>query len=63
MAKQDNLVESERKPICECGKVGFDKKTAQTKANWLMKNKGKRLRIYQCDISDYWHLTSVIQKY
>lgn len=51
--------EYERKPICKCGKVGFDKKSAQTKANWLVKRgKEKRLRIYQCNLSDYWHLTS-----
>lgn len=48
-----------RKKICECGKVCFDKKGAQTKANWL-KRRGnqKYLRVYQCEVSDYWHLTS-----
>lgn len=41
-----------------CGKVCFDKKTAQTKKNYLEKHNGKRLRIYQCPLCDYaWHLT------
>ena len=50
-----------RKPLCICGKIGFDKKTAQSKRNWLLK-KGtiKELRIYQCNQSDYWHLTKAM---
>lgn len=50
---------TERKKICVCGKVCFDKKSAQTKKNWLTKRgKEKFLRIYQCSQADYWHLTS-----
>lgn len=51
-----------RKPKCVCGKIGFDKKTAQSKRNYLEKGKGKykgrELRIYKCPESDLWHLTS-----
>lgn len=49
----------DRKPVCVCGKIGFSKKDALTKKNWL-ENKGRvrQLRIYQCDIdSNYYHLT------
>ncbi len=50
-----------RKPICYCGKVCFDKKTAITKKNWL-ENKGreKKLRVYQCPKSNTWHLTKQV---
>ncbi len=43
---------------CPCGKVGFDKRTAQTKRNDLA-NRGnaRNLKIYQCDESDLWHLS------
>ncbi len=49
----------ERKTIGKCGKVCFDKKSAQTKKNWLEeKGKEKHLRIYACDQCDgFWHLT------
>lgn len=50
-----------RKPLCACGKVAMDKKTAQTKRNYLMKKGNqKELRIYQCPQEDCWHLTSSI---
>lgn len=50
--------EIKRKPICVCGKVGFDKKSALTKANHLKKRGRERfLRVYPCHMSDYWHLT------
>ena len=47
----------ERKKRCACGKVCFDKKTAQTKKNFLENSGGEKLRIYQCDMSDWYHLT------
>lgn len=47
-----------KRPICQCGKVCFDKKTAQTKRNQLERMGGEKyLRVYQCPQSDYWHLT------
>lgn len=43
-----------------CGKSCFDKRSAQTKKNYLEKHHGKRLRIYQCDVCiGAWHLTHV----
>lgn len=46
---------------CSCGKVGFDKKTAQTKRNQLVKKgNAKALRIYPCPESDTWHLTKKV---
>lgn len=49
----------QRHGLCECGKVCFDKKSAQTKRNSLIRRGNARdLRIYQCDRSNYWHLTS-----
>lgn len=59
MRFKDNFLPVERKGLCKCGKVSFDKKTAQTKRNFLL-NRGndKVLRIYQCPDSDWWHLTS-----
>ena len=51
-------IPSERNKICKCGKVCFDKKSAQSKRNSLIRmGKERYLRIYQCDISDCWHLT------
>ena len=41
-----------------CGKSCFDKKTAQTKKNFLEKHRGKRLRIYLCPKCEAWHLTN-----
>ena len=47
-----------RRPRCPCGKIGFDKKGAQTKRNSL-KGRGRidELRIYPCPRSSEWHLT------
>lgn len=51
--------EAVRYPRCECGKVAFDKRGAETKRNVLI-NTGqeKYLRIYVCEYSGSWHLTS-----
>ncbi len=46
---------------CECGKPIYDKKTAQTAANKRMRDSHKLLRIYHCDLSNGWHLTSLIK--
>lgn len=46
-----------RVPLCPCGKVAFDKRGAQTKANSLMQKGRERLRIYPCDQSDFWHIS------
>lgn len=53
-----------RSKLGECGKVCFDKKSAQTKMNWLLKQgKARYLRIYQCPICNSFHLTHVKQGY
>lgn len=54
-----------RRSNCACGKIMFDKKTAQTKANYLMKviKSEKYLRVYQCELSGYWHLTKRKDEY
>lgn len=44
-------------PICICGKKSYDKRTAQTLRNLRGKHRGVKLRIYQCDQEDVWHLT------
>jgi hypothetical protein len=45
-------------PICACGKVSFDKRGAATKRNFLLRRgNAKYLRIYQCPLSNTWHLT------
>ncbi len=51
----------ERKPICRCGKVLFDKKGALTKRNELEKRgKEEKLYIYQCVYQPFgWHLTKL----
>lgn len=42
-----------------CGKKVYDKKTAQTKRNFLMNSgKEKYMRIYPCKGCNGWHLTS-----
>lgn len=50
---------TDRKPRGKCGKVSFDKKTAQTKKNMLERiGKVKELRIYPCNVcKGKWHLT------
>lgn len=60
MKYKDNFINlnERRRPIGECGKVQFDKKTAQTKKNYLLKIGTERyLRIYNCPICNAWHLT------
>ena len=58
MFKEYPLSPIDRRPICKCGKVGFDKKGVQTKRNFMLNlGKQKYLRIYQCNMSNYWHLT------
>lgn len=54
--KEDYTGHSRERGVC--GKVKFDKKSAQTKRNWLMK-KGREdlLRIYHCEFCNAWHLT------
>lgn len=52
---------------CDSGKMCFDKKTAQTKRNQLLKGKGKHrrskdvedLRIYHCEECNFFHLTKL----
>ena len=47
-----------RKPKCSCGKICFDKKAAATKRNFLLRQgDAKCLWIYQCPLSNTWHLT------
>lgn len=60
MANQYLEMEGTRKnPTCICGKVGFSKIDAQTKANFLKRQgKAKNMRVYQCLESDNWHITS-----
>lgn len=55
---------TERRRLCTCGKVAFSKKDAQTKRNALIKHgNGRDFRLYQCHLSDYWHLTSRMEDY
>ncbi len=51
--------ESLRRGICKCGKVAFTKKDAQTKKNQLESIGKERMRIYQCDRQDCWHMTKL----
>jgi hypothetical protein len=45
-------------PIKKCrGKFCFTKKSAETTKNKLFKIKGHVVRIYQCNLCNYWHLT------
>ncbi len=59
--QQAATADTSRYPICTCGKIALDKKSAQTKRNWLLKKgSAKDLRIYQCDFSNCWHLTKQV---
>jgi len=59
--KYQTEVDGHRKERGVCGKVVFDKKTAQTKKNWLMTHGvADDLRIYPCKRCAGWHLTSSI---
>lgn len=51
----------ERFGRCPCGKVSFDKKSALTKKNDFGKRGNGAMRIYQCDQSDFWHLTKLFR--
>lgn len=58
MRFQNTAIPLDRKESCKCGKVCFDKRGAQTRRNELIKHgREKYLRIYQCDLSNAWHLT------
>lgn len=46
------------KQICTCGKVAYDKKGALSAKNLRKKRAGIKLRVYQCDLEDVWHLSS-----
>lgn len=53
----------EKGNLCECGKVCFTKRDAQTKVNFLTKRgREKSLRIYPCPYQKphfpAWHITS-----
>lgn len=53
-----------RDPLPRCtasGKVGFRKREALARKNWLQKHgRGKdRLRVYQCPQCGLWHLSKV----
>ena len=67
MKKKYVTIIGTRKKYGVCGKVCFDKKTAQTKKKYMEKNESKRLksgklRIYACDECDCWHLTSKVEE-
>jgi hypothetical protein len=62
MSWREDALPLERKKICSCGKVCFDKRGAQTKRNQMNQHRHRhshevKLRIYQCTESDWWHLT------
>lgn len=40
------------------GKRAYDKKGAQTAKNKRWKEDHVKLRVYQCELEDHWHLTS-----
>lgn len=52
--------DGDRRVKCSCGKLAYDKKTAQTVLNkaHLTKRDKVPIRIYKCIKSGYWHLTS-----
>lgn len=54
--------EEKEKNIKACLKKGcYSKKIAQTIKNLLFK-KGRKVRIYQCDQCNFWHLTHKYRK-
>ena len=55
--RENRWAPREEKKTCACGKISFDKKGAQTRRNSLYRKGGEELRIYQCPLSDTWHLT------
>lgn len=43
---------------CPCGKTAYgSREKARAQANWIAR-KGKKMRVYQCEVSFAWHLTS-----
>lgn len=58
MKKRFVVADYDRRKIGKCGKVCFDKRTAETKRNYLLKlGREEYLRIYNCPICNCWHLT------
>ena len=47
----------EHRPMCECGKIGYDKKGAITAKNKRWHDEHEKLRVYQCH-GKFWHLSS-----
>ena len=43
--------------MCECGKIGYDKKGAITAKNKRWRDEHEKLRVYQCH-GKFWHLSS-----
>lgn len=48
-------------PYCN-GKRAYDKRGAITAANRRFEEDHIRLRIYQCDMGDHWHLTKQLRR-
>lgn len=46
---------------CKNGKVIYDKKGANTAANLRFKEDHIKLRIYQCEYDNHWHLTKQLR--
>lgn len=58
MSYRERFMVAEIGRRCPCGKMGFGKKDAQTKRNLLLRRGNEKyLRIYQCPVSNAWHLT------
>ena len=60
---RDDLKEG-RRVLSYCRKYGkpmYDKRGAETAKNHRYEMQHVRLRIYQCDYCDYWHLTSKLR--
>ena len=47
----------EHRPMCECGKIGYEKKGAITAKNKRWRDEHEKLRVYQCH-GKLWHLSS-----
>jgi hypothetical protein len=56
-------IEEEYKEYKKCLNKGcYSKKVAQTIRNLLFRKKGRKVRIYQCDQCNFWHLTHKYKK-
>ena len=42
-----------------CGKICFDKRSAETKRNLLEREGREKMRIYSCPECQAWHLTKI----